>query len=181
MSKLREARGTRLHHESQCAASCITSVCAYVLRLAPIDTAADDGGGTVGKNACDAFRVRAVSFDNARARLISRRVFDIPNYSEINLGDRLSADPIGLVSKTRPRLYAPFARLESAIHSFSARFYPFHAAKLFPLNRAAVRNNLIHYARLPRLVIFNAAIYTVCARVCMHTPARPTSAFSYLM
>jgi len=71
MSKLREARGTRLPHESQCATNCITYVCAYVLRLAPIDTAADDSGGTVGKNRCDAFRglrVHAVSTTHAHTQ-----------------------------------------------------------------------------------------------------------------
>jgi len=81
MSKLREARGTRLHHESQCAASCITYVCAYVLRLAPIDTAADDSGGTVGKNRCDAFRglrVHAVSRMLVYARRTHiRKAFDL--------------------------------------------------------------------------------------------------------
>lgn len=137
-------------------------MCAYVLRLAPIDTAADDGGGTVGKNACDAFRVRAVSCRELRQRAfdLSRRVFDIPNYSRIDLS---------AIDYRRIRNGSlAFARLNLQFILFT-RFYPFHAAKLFPLNRAAVRNNLIHYARLPRLVIFNAAIYTVCTR--MH--ARP--------
>lgn len=82
MSKLREARGARLHHESQCAASCITYVCAYVLRLAPIDTAADDSGGTVGKNRCDAFRglrVHAVStmLTYARTTHAHTQAFDL--------------------------------------------------------------------------------------------------------
>lgn len=53
------ARGTRhdcITVRRACTARCITSVCAYVLRLAPIDIATDDdSGGTVGKNPSDAF------------------------------------------------------------------------------------------------------------------------------
>lgn len=58
----RECRNCTRHEAHDCITSrsvrpsCITSVCAYVLRLPPIDTAADDSGGTVGKNACDAIR-----------------------------------------------------------------------------------------------------------------------------
>ena len=65
------ARGTR--HDcitvcGACTARCITSVCAYVLRLAPIDIATDDySGGTVGKNASDAFH-------RPRRRVSARRV-----------------------------------------------------------------------------------------------------------
>lgn len=56
----REARGTiasRLRHNVlHRALSRVAFVCAYVLRLAPIDTATnDDGDGTVGKNASNAF------------------------------------------------------------------------------------------------------------------------------
>lgn len=56
-----------------CTARCIASVCAYVLRLASIDIATDDGsGGTVGKNASDAFQRRSSS-----RRACSVRYFDL--------------------------------------------------------------------------------------------------------
>lgn len=146
-----------MHHESQCAASCITYVCAYVLRLAPIDTAADDSGGTVGKNRCDTFRglrVHAVTTMLARMHarthvrrttheartlrgpLISRRAFDVLNYPE-------SADidyrRIGCLNspgtRTAPhRVYT--AKLDRIYNSsFLSAFVLFTRGKLFPQPR----------------------------------------------
>lgn len=148
MSKLREARGTRLHHESQCAASCITYVCAYVLRLAPIDTAADDSGGTVGKNRCDTFRglrvhavttmlarMHARTYDarTLRGPLISRRAFDILNYPE-------SADidyrRIGCLNSPGAPRRVYTAKLDRIYNSyFLSAFVLFTRGKLFPQPR----------------------------------------------
>lgn len=181
-----------MHHESQCATSCITFVCAYVLRLAPIDTAAyDDSGGTVGKNCTrrvprrgSSLTLRGVStmlthslHTHARAPLIARRVFDILNYPVlVSIVDE-SVVCTAVNPRLDRRIPARQRRLRDSFF-FHALFCPFHAAKLSPQQRTrAVRNNLIHYARLPRLAIFNATIRT---RERTHTRMSQRM-FSYLM